>query len=721
MKTLRLTGNGPTLRSHLQRWNLLPLSPLARFFWIAFAVACGCTVLGAITHGLISGLLTAVAVITWIFAVPTGIWVAFRWTKQIALWRLRNRLIITYAFIGGAPILLLTTLGLIAAYLLSGQFATFVATADLNSELERISVENQAVLTHLKSELGRANIDLSKVPEAKAVDASDRRVVALFDNNRRPVSLVASSHMDEFDRPAWLSSEFKGIVRQRGHLYFRAAASFTMEGRQYTLVSSEPLDSAAVSKLLQPLGLVQIFGTAVAENQNGDLIDVQTEDSSKLSEQDRARAELERRLDQEDADNAETVRAGTVPSQRSRLDRALFFTSPLQTTEWRTGRHKLQGLVVETRPSVLFDRLFSANAIWGSKVRGALFAIAVFFGFIEILALFVGMRLTRSITQAVYELYNATQHIERGDLTHRIRIRSNDQLAALEGSFNNMSASLGRLLQEQREKERLQSELAIAQEVQAQLFPRAWTTSRYLDLFGICKPARTVSGDYYDFLSLGDSRTGLAMGDISGKGISAALLMATIQSAVRSFELGKQESRLLAAAGGANSVSSTALEVAEAPSQSPGEVMWLLNRHLYQSTPPEKYATMFLAVYDGETRELSYANAGHLPPIVIRANGGVERLSITGTVIGLFESMAWEEKTVQLAPGDLVVAFSDGVTEPENEFGEYGEDRLIALVRENRHRALEEIARLTVEAVQQWIGTNEQPDDVTVVLARATA
>jgi sigma-B regulation protein RsbU (phosphoserine phosphatase) len=130
---------------------------------------------------------------------------------------------------------------------------------------------------------------------------------------------------------------------------------------------------------------------------------------------------------------------------------------------------------------------------------------------------------------------------------------------------------------------------------------------------------------------------------------------------------------------------------------------------------------MFLAVYDGETRELSYANAGHLPPIVIRANGGVERLSITGTVIGLFESMAWEEKTVQLAPGDLVVAFSDGVTEPENEFGEYGEDRLIALVRENRHRALEEIARLTVEAVQQWIGTNEQPDDVTVVLARATA
>jgi sigma-B regulation protein RsbU (phosphoserine phosphatase) len=334
------------------------------------------------------------------------------------------------------------------------------------------------------------------------------------------------------------------------------------------------------------------------------------------------------------------------------------------------------------------------------------------------------VRLTRTITKSIAQLYRATQHINRGDLSHRIQVQSNDQLASLETSFNSMTESLQRLLAEQKEKQRMENELAIAQEVQAQLFPRDPKTLESLELHGICKPARTVSGDYYDFVSLGEERLGIAVGDISGKGISAALLMATIHSAVRVFELGAMpEQGELVAAGAAaiaaaQNTTSLRLSVATEQMQSPSEVLMLLNRHVYHSTPPEKYATLFLGIYDGDKRTLTYSNGGHLPPFVIHDSGEVRKLEVGGLVIGLFPEVALDEEKVKLARGDIFVAFSDGVTEPENDFGEFGEDRLLQLVRSNRHLPLDRISEIVMGAVQDWIGDKEQPDDVTLVLAR---
>jgi sigma-B regulation protein RsbU (phosphoserine phosphatase) len=343
---------------------------------------------------------------------------------------------------------------------------------------------------------------------------------------------------------------------------------------------------------------------------------------------------------------------------------------------------------------------------------------------IELVALFIGVRLSNTITGSIAQLYRATQHINRGDLKHRIDVHSSDQLASLEKSFNSMSESLQRLLQEQKEKERLQNELAIAQEVQAQLFPRDPKTVKSLELHGVCKPARTVSGDYYDFVGFGEERLGIAVGDISGKGISAALLMATIHSAVRVFELGAMPERQELVAAGAAAVGASAnlsgrrWSVAAESMQSPAEVLTLLNRHLYHSTPPEKYATLFLGMYDGPTRTLTYSNGGHLPPFLIHESGAVRKLEAGGLVIGLFPEILLEEEEVRLAPGDIFVAFSDGVTEPENEYGEFGEERLLELVRSNRHLSLARISDMVLSAVQDWIGEHEQPDDVTLVLAR---
>jgi len=128
---------------------------------------------------------------------------------------------------------------------------------------------------------------------------------------------------------------------------------------------------------------------------------------------------------------------------------------------------------------------------------------------------------------------------------------------------------------------------------------------------------------------------------------------------------------------------------------------------------------MFLGFYDQQTRRLTYSNAGHLPPIVMRPNGTTCLLDVGGTVVGLFGDMLYSEGSVILNPGDIVVAYSDGITEPENDFGDFGEERLIQIVRENRDLPLPRISDAIMAAVVDWIGGEEQPDDMTVVLARA--
>src|SRR5207302_5868021 len=263
------------------------------------------------------------------------------------------------------------------------------------------------------------------------------------------------------------------------------------------------------------------------------------------------------------------------------------------TTDWETGEtsENLE-LVTSTRISTLYSRLSVAVGRFADIVSVALVAFGILFAMIVIVSLLIGLRLTRTITLSVANLYEATQHINKGDFSHRIKVIERDQLATLQVAFNSMTESVEQLIVEQKERERLQGELAIAQEVQALLFPTAMSSTMTLELYGICRPARIVSGDYYDFLSYGSEQIGVAVGDISGKGISAALLMATIHSAVRAYEQEQLVSVGMAAAYGTNS-RVAAFEARVAP-PSPAQMLWLLNRHLFQSTQPEKYATLFL-------------------------------------------------------------------------------------------------------------------------------
>jgi sigma-B regulation protein RsbU (phosphoserine phosphatase) len=380
------------------------------------------------------------------------------------------------------------------------------------------------------------------------------------------------------------------------------------------------------------------------------------------------------------------LRRGHVPPPANPLDIELTWLSPI------TFQSQTYALVVRSRPSAVLGTIFGQRMEWGQNILIFAIGVACLFLIVQLGSIIVGVSLTRTITGAVHELYEGTQKVKEGGLSHRIAVRGTDQLAELSLEFNRMTENLQRLIVVEKERERLQSELEIARDVQSRLFPKAALSFESLLVGGVCHPAQQVSGDYYDFLRLEDSSIAIAIGDVAGKGISAALLMATIQSAMRS-------------------------QLTRTGPKSPAQVVSLLNRQIYASTAPEKYATFYFGLYDEATGLLTYTNAGHLPPILLRA-GETQKLDITGTVVGAFPFSQYEEKQISLRTGDLLLAYTDGITEPENAYGEmFGEDRLIDVLIKHQSAGSDEIIARAMEAVLEWTGSPELQDDMTMLIA----
>jgi sigma-B regulation protein RsbU (phosphoserine phosphatase) len=658
------------------------------------------------------GMLGAVALV---FVIP--VWLVFsciilyRWLVRQVLWKVRNRLVVTYLLMGLAPVVLFATLAGIAAWVFSGQFATFAVTSELETTLGRLSAENQAFTVHVAHAIARApsanSVELTdydaanqEIPGRLLVDAwvGDRHLLLIKDGRELPQHNAAT---DPITYPAWATDGFRGIVTDNGKLFLRAVNERTVADSKATFVSSAPLDPATVDQLAKGLGLIHIipgFGKAIAED-DGKVV------------RPRSRRVTQKELAEQ---TAGSVNGGKLPPAAFLLDRSITFSAPLTITDWQSGRQLTSLLSVTSRPALLYAHLFGTAVVVGTIVRYILITLAIVFAVIELIAFIMAVRLNRTITRAIGDLYRATIAIDSGDFAHRIQVQRRDQLGALSTSFNTMSESLERLLVQQREKERMQSELEIAQEVQNNLFPQGEVDMPGLELHGVCKPARTVSGDYYDFLIMGETELTLAMGDISGKGISAALLMASLHSAVRAYRFAGED--CLDDNGAVRHMLN-----GNATFSSPGKVLSMLDRHLYRTTQPEKYATLFLAHYNTNTRRLLYSNGGQLPPFVLCADGTVRRLDRGGSVVGLLNDLEYEEGTVTLDPGDILIAYSDGVTEPENEFGEFGEERLIEMVERHRHLPLAAISQQVMQSLRAWIGDQEQPDDITLVLARQAA
>jgi sigma-B regulation protein RsbU (phosphoserine phosphatase) len=684
-----------------------------------------------------------VAFLVFIAAVLFSI-LAFRWLKRRILWRLRNRLIVTYVFIGVIPVILLVAMAGFSLFLFAGQFASYVVISELNAQLRSVEAVNAAISNELAAGLARGNNPTAEsLSGLKKRDRAwaHRQVQAWQATKALPLSGDATT-TSSFSYPAFFDKTdneyakalrdgkpFHQIVSDHGKLYLRVVSILPLRADSLTVVTSEPLDQALVGKIAADLGEITLYaGTAPDESPKSANPAGEKDPGLKTNFTFNAKSQNGVAITQ--TPNAQgapqdlppTFTVGASPAPLNFMDREIPFVTPLQAVDWSSGSTERRSslLKVTTRPSKLYGHLFAALGEFAGLVVDALIAVGIFFTVIELIALIIGTRMTRTVTAAVAQLHDATKHVDRGDFSHRIPVKSSDQLADLAHSFNSMTASIEKLILEQKEKQRLENELAIAQEVQAQLFPRQVSELESLEVHGFCRPARTVSGDYYDFLTASSHKLILAVGDISGKGISAALLMATIHSAVRAYSVENLPQMREPVAVGAVAGSGRVLAAwPEGVEVSPGALLSLLNHQLYESTPPEKYATLFLGIYDGRSHHLTYSNGGHLPPILIGKDGTIRRLEAGGTVVGLFDNMTYEEGAVEMHPGEIFLAYSDGVTEPENDFGEFGEHRLIDLVRDNRDLPLAEISQIVTMAVDNWIGDNEQPDDVTLVLARA--
>jgi len=235
-------------------------------------------------------------------------------------------------------------------------------------------------------------------------------------------------------------------------------------------------------------------------------------------------------------------------------------------------------------------------------------------------------------------------------------------------------------------------EMERAHQVQMRLLRRGIPALETLEYGGCYIPAHSIGGDYYDFFHLGLGRVGIALGDISGKGVPAAIMMASLQAILRT-----QSASL---------------------SDGIARVLRSVNRLFSECTAETNFATLFLGEYDDSTRVLRYANCGHVPPLVVRGDSAVERLESTGTVLGIFGDWNCSLNEVKLAGGDILLMFTDGVMEAGNDRGEeFGEERLLELVDRYRHRTISELVREIAMALRQFSGQRLR-DDATLLVAR---
>ncbi|WP_433972365.1 PP2C family protein-serine/threonine phosphatase [Tunturiibacter lichenicola] len=678
-------------------------------------------------------------------AVPL-IW---QFIRKHMLWSLRNKLVLTYLLIGLAPVVLFVTLVAVVAYVAAGQFAIHLADSRLQAELAQMSVENEHRAERIAQDLERQSP--GSVEASTGVIAESERSIALELPRMRlhremqaflngvPVKFDSGPNgKTPFGLPPWATElngdHYSGLVLDGSDLFLVAVQQQRWkDGRIFSLMSSLPVDGPVLTIVAEGLGHASLLpvraGSGSNEAKEGS--SAAQADQRSLASKPKGTGSTAQENDSK-ATRRSWIVGGTEPPSINVVDVPVSFTSTLPITDWDTGRPDSVFFAVESRPSLLYNQLFGASlsGIVTNVLRIAIVSLCVIFAIIELLALWMAIRLSRTITASVADLYSATQHIDRGDLDYRIGVQRTDQLAELSRSFNTMAGSLKRLLEEQKEKERLQSEISIAQEVQANLFPLHAQGLDTLELHGVCRPARSVSGDYYDFLvfheeahagmiNRRETGVGIAIGDISGKGISAALLMATLHSAVRAYRFASEE-LVYSESSVAGLMASREARGGDFDElfQSPGRILSLLNRHLYRSTQPEKYATLFLSHYDAGSAMMTYSNAGQLPPLVLSRDGSIRRLDKGGTVVGLMDGMHYEEDRFKMLPGDIMVAYSDGVTEPENDFGEFGEERLMEVVARYRDQPLHVISSQVMQALDAWIGADEQPDDITLVLAR---
>jgi sigma-B regulation protein RsbU (phosphoserine phosphatase) len=388
------------------------------------------------------------------------------------------------------------------------------------------------------------------------------------------------------------------------------------------------------------------------------------------------------------------------------LHRPIEWVAFFEATDWETGRTGSVTAAIRTSLADMYSRLAPVERVgsfnFGQLLLLSLAIVGGLFLVIQAVALVMGLALARSITGSVHELFIGTERVQRGDFTHKIAVRSRDQLGELADSFNSMTSSIEDLLRQKEEKERMEHELRIAREIQMSLLPQCPATLAGLTLAAHCVPAREVGGDYYDYLPIDDHRIGLLIADVSGKGTSAALYMAELKGLM--LALSRQHS-------------------------SPRALLIEANRIISRHLDTRSFITITYAVVDVTAQTLTYARAGHCPLIYVPGPYAAARdaqiLTEGGMVLGLqldtgdlFDRLL-TEVTVPLGPGDLFLFYTDGLSEAMNPHGDcFGDERLGEVAHAHAGLPFDQLRERILGEIQGFVGVALQHDDMTLLLAR---
>ncbi len=393
-----------------------------------------------------------------------------------------------------------------------------------------------------------------------------------------------------------------------------------------------------------------------------------------------------------------SARTGS-PSPRQR---PIFFgVTQLDILTLEGGKFSKASLVLQTPRSLAttWDELFSASNPLGSLAMASLIVLGFVFVVLETLALIFGLRVSGGITKGIKALHRHLCCVSEGDLEAQIEIPNEDELGDLAASFNQMTAAIKQGREEAIARERLEKELETAHQIQERLLPHTMPTMPGFDVSGTSLPSHEVGGDYFDFLDLDSGHLGVAIADVAGKGIPAALLMANLQASLRAQSLDPEKVSVVAAR---------------------------LNALLVKNTDERMFVTFFYGILDRMKATLTYTNAGHNPPLLLHPDGRLDRLTEGGLLLGFLADQAYLQGTAILESGDVLLLFTDGITEAVNPQAEnretkyFGEERLIEILRANAGRSVVDIQAAVLAAVTEHTRRSPQSDDITLVVIKRT-
>ena len=444
------------------------------------------------------------------------------WVRGHVMWRLRNRLIVAYIFMAVVPVVLLLTMAGVASYLVYLQLGAHLLHDDLQDRIGMIRTDAESIASAVQQE-NAANLRdnpqgaLSMPGVVSVVDALKTQWPDLRIYLNRGNELLKAGD----------GQEFSGLAEFDRQLTFATVIRREVRGVPVTILAIAPVTTELLDRLPSELGPVQLILMQQATAKRNSGISMEIKGRTYVPQQEIG----SRKRALGPPDNFLDVRVNGASTLEAH---------PASPADGDASIPVLASFAL--RPSAANRTLFSSVGALGPLLSLVLIVAAAVFLILEMFALVTGVVLTRTITRAVGDLYEATLHVRRGDFSHRVRVHNRDQLGALGESFNEMTSSITELIEDQRQRQRLENEISIAREVQEQLFPKRLPEVPGLALAAVCRAARSVSGDYYDFIRLDENRVGIALADISGKGIFAALLMASLQAALRSqaaLEIGR--------------------------------------------------------------------------------------------------------------------------------------------------------------------------------------